>query len=374
MAAKVAAGREPGPIHRSDIKKALQPQPLPLHRLREDHRGGQARRPVPAGRDDPRGVRPDPDGPKIGVSHPRPSSMLKACGVAQFTADIVVPGALELVAVRSPHPHAHGARRRHSAAEKMPGSWACMTAKDVKGTNRLKYIVADRPDPVRGQGPADRRPGGRGGRPHPRPGGGGRGGRQGGVRAAARPRHVREGHGGRRGPDPRRPAQRLLPAAGVEGRPGRGLRGVRGRGRSPLRHADQPPGAARAGAVRRLPGGRGRRRPAGGHRAEHQYPQAPANAAGSHRLGEHALRGGVLRRQVRHQAGHHLRGHRGRGGAALRPAGALHPQSGGGHADDLQAPRLRHAGEARAPTPRATSPPTRITSWSTTARTSPTAT
>ena len=54
----------------------------------------------------PDAVRPDPNGPKIGVSHPRPSGMLKACGLAAFGADIVVPGALDLAVVRSPHAHA----------------------------------------------------------------------------------------------------------------------------------------------------------------------------------------------------------------------------------------------------------------------------
>jgi aldehyde oxidoreductase len=35
-------------------------------------------------------VRPDPNGPKIGVNHPRPSAMVKACGVA--TAPMPTPG------------------------------------------------------------------------------------------------------------------------------------------------------------------------------------------------------------------------------------------------------------------------------------------
>ncbi len=66
----------------------------------------------------PAQVRPDPDGPKVGVSHPRPSSLVKACGVAQFTADIVVPGALELVGVRSPHPaRSHQGHRHHGRRE-----------------------------------------------------------------------------------------------------------------------------------------------------------------------------------------------------------------------------------------------------------------
>ncbi len=92
----------------------------------------------------PADVRPDPDGPKYGVSHPRPSGLAKACGTAQFTADIIVPGALELAAVRSPHAHAK-IIAIDTAAAQMPGVIGVMTAKDILGTNRLKYTVADRP-------------------------------------------------------------------------------------------------------------------------------------------------------------------------------------------------------------------------------------
>ena len=93
----------------------------------------------------PEDVRPDPDGPKIGVSHPRPSGLAKACGTARFTADIIIPGALELATVRSPHPHALIKKIDFSEAEQMPGVAGVMTAKDIKGTNRLKLFVADRP-------------------------------------------------------------------------------------------------------------------------------------------------------------------------------------------------------------------------------------
>jgi len=114
-------------------------------------------------------VRPDPNGPKIGVSHPRPSSILKACGVAEFSADIKVEGAAELAVVHSPHPHARIKAIHSAAAEKMAGVIGVMTAKDIKGTNRLKMVVADRPvlcdttvrylgDPGTGRGC---RPGGR---------------------------------------------------------------------------------------------------------------------------------------------------------------------------------------------------------------------
>ncbi len=90
-------------------------------------------------------VRPDPNGPVMGVSHPRPSSMLKACGVADFSADIMIPGSLEVAAVRSPHPHALIKSIDSSAAKKMPGVQGVMTAKDIKGSNRLNYAIADRP-------------------------------------------------------------------------------------------------------------------------------------------------------------------------------------------------------------------------------------
>jgi aldehyde oxidoreductase len=93
----------------------------------------------------PAQVRPDPNGPKLGVSHPRPSSMIKACGVAQFGADIYPEGALELAVVRSTEAHAKIISIDTSAAEKMPGVAGTMIAKDIKGTNRLRFIFNDQP-------------------------------------------------------------------------------------------------------------------------------------------------------------------------------------------------------------------------------------
>jgi aldehyde oxidoreductase len=83
----------------------------------------------------PEEVRPDPKGKKIGVSHPRPWSMLKACGLAQFGADIVMPGALELAVVASPHHNARIKKIDCSKAEKMPGVAGVITARDIKGNN-----------------------------------------------------------------------------------------------------------------------------------------------------------------------------------------------------------------------------------------------
>jgi aldehyde oxidoreductase len=90
-------------------------------------------------------VRPDPNGPKIGISHPRPSAMIKACGLAEFSADIHLQGALEVAVVRSTEHHAKIKSIDTSQAEKMPGVIGIMTAKDIKGTNRIAIIFPDQP-------------------------------------------------------------------------------------------------------------------------------------------------------------------------------------------------------------------------------------
>ncbi len=85
------------------------------------------------------------DAPLIGTSFARPSAMAKATGTAMFGADIRMPGALELAVARAPLAHAFIKAVDTSAAEQMPGVVGVMTARDIKGTNRLKYQVADRP-------------------------------------------------------------------------------------------------------------------------------------------------------------------------------------------------------------------------------------
>ena len=95
----------------------------------------------------PAGVRPDPKAGKIGISHVRPSSILKACGVAHFGADILMAGAAEIAVVRSPHAHAKIVGIDPSAALKMPGVIGIMTAKDIKGKNLMSFppLPEDRP-------------------------------------------------------------------------------------------------------------------------------------------------------------------------------------------------------------------------------------
>jgi len=81
----------------------------------------------------------------IGVSHPRPSSILKACGLAEFTADIKLENAVELALVHSRKHHASITSIDTTAAEKMPGVIGFMTAADIKGTNRIRVVAPDQP-------------------------------------------------------------------------------------------------------------------------------------------------------------------------------------------------------------------------------------
>lgn len=82
----------------------------------------------------------------IGVSHPRPTAMLKACGLAQFNDDVPLPSdALELAVVRSTVAHGLIKSIDTSEAEKLPGVVGFMYAKDIKGTNRIRQVHPDQP-------------------------------------------------------------------------------------------------------------------------------------------------------------------------------------------------------------------------------------
>ncbi len=85
----------------------------------------------------PAALTPDASAGQIGVSHPRPWAILKACGLAAFSADVVIPGALEIAVVRSPHHRAKLLGIDTGKAEQMPGVAGVMTAKDIQGTNHM---------------------------------------------------------------------------------------------------------------------------------------------------------------------------------------------------------------------------------------------
>lgn len=97
------------------------------------------------GEEKPEDIQPATDKGGLGVSHPRPTALAKACGTAHFTADFRLEGALELAVMRSTLPHARIVSIDSSAAAVMPGVAGIMTAADIKGTNILKYLQADRP-------------------------------------------------------------------------------------------------------------------------------------------------------------------------------------------------------------------------------------
>ncbi|MGA2108620.1 MAG: molybdopterin cofactor-binding domain-containing protein [Syntrophorhabdales bacterium] len=144
MAAKVLLDKNPNPDV-PEIKKALEhnlcrctgyAKIIDAVKLAGKFLRGEAR---------PDEVRPDPNGPKIGVSHPRPSAMPKACGVVEFSADIKLQSPLELAVCHSTEWHAKIKSIDTSAAMSMPGVAGVMTSKDIKGNNREKIVVADWP-------------------------------------------------------------------------------------------------------------------------------------------------------------------------------------------------------------------------------------
>jgi CO/xanthine dehydrogenase Mo-binding subunit len=67
----------------------------------------------------------------------------KALGTALYAADIVLPGMLHGVVLRSPHPHAEILHIDDSEARALPGVCAVVTAKDVPGLNRYGRAVKD---------------------------------------------------------------------------------------------------------------------------------------------------------------------------------------------------------------------------------------
>src|SRR5208282_4897657 len=107
-------------------------QHLPLHRLREDHRGGPAR--GRAART--RGGRVNEIAPKrsIGGYVPMVDGPEKVSGRAKYTADFIRPGTLAGRIYRSPHSHAEILEVDTTAAARLPGVIAVVTGADCDKT------------------------------------------------------------------------------------------------------------------------------------------------------------------------------------------------------------------------------------------------
>jgi aldehyde oxidoreductase len=144
MAAKALLDRNPSP-GRDDIKEALRRNLCRCTGYTKIIDAVELAGRFLRGETTPDAVRPGNGAELLGVNHPRPSALLKACGTARFTADIRIPGALELAVLRSPLAHAEIVSIDFSEALESVGVVGVMTSKDVQGTNRLKYIVPDRP-------------------------------------------------------------------------------------------------------------------------------------------------------------------------------------------------------------------------------------
>jgi aldehyde oxidoreductase len=81
----------------------------------------------------------------IGVSHPRPTALLKACGLAKFSADYYFDNALEIACAHAFENYAKIISVDISKALKMPGVVGILTHKDIRGTNRVREAVTDKP-------------------------------------------------------------------------------------------------------------------------------------------------------------------------------------------------------------------------------------
>jgi len=82
---------------------------------------------------------------RIGDSPARPDGLLKAQGTFAFSSDVPIDGALWGATLRSPHPHARIVSIDVSAAWKVDGVAAVVTAEDVPGAATYGLIAQDQP-------------------------------------------------------------------------------------------------------------------------------------------------------------------------------------------------------------------------------------
>ncbi len=82
----------------------------------------------------------------VGVSHPRLDGREKVAGRAEFVGDMQMPGMLHGKVLRSPHAHAVVRSIDVSAAERMPGVVAVLTADDLRDIDAIYgHAIRDRP-------------------------------------------------------------------------------------------------------------------------------------------------------------------------------------------------------------------------------------
>src|SRR5713101_4948438 len=122
-------------------------QHLPLHGLRQDHRGG-----APGGgpyeldvTTRPRLATPSVVSGRVGDAVQRPDAALKTRGDFPYSSDLQVEGMLWGATVRSPHPYARIVSIDAEEARPMPGVKAVLTHEDVPGHNVYGLEIKDQP-------------------------------------------------------------------------------------------------------------------------------------------------------------------------------------------------------------------------------------
>src|SRR5262245_16946836 len=111
-------------------------QPVPVHRLRQNHsRGAGRRRNAQGNRMSTR-----QHFEYVGTRPIRHDGMDKVTGRAAFGADFSLPDMLFGVVFRSPHAHARILSIDTSAAEALPGVKAVVTGTDIPKTNKKVYL------------------------------------------------------------------------------------------------------------------------------------------------------------------------------------------------------------------------------------------
>jgi len=144
VATKVLLDQNPNPAI-AEIKKALAPNLCRCTGYKKIIDAVILASQFLRGKTSPEKIRSNLKPDMIGESHPRPSSMLKACGLAPFAADVKLENALELAVVHSTENHGVIKSIDAAPARKMPGVVGVITADDIKGSNRIKFIVPDQP-------------------------------------------------------------------------------------------------------------------------------------------------------------------------------------------------------------------------------------
>lgn len=81
----------------------------------------------------------------VGTAAPRVDAEDKVTGRAQYVDDLDFPGLLHAKVVTSAHPHAEVLAVDTAEAERVPGVFAVMTAKDIPGENQVGVATADQP-------------------------------------------------------------------------------------------------------------------------------------------------------------------------------------------------------------------------------------